>query len=127
MLDIILKFLTGDVTPEQWKFLRAFIWRCTVAFHMAYACGYLVMIGVPLQGFAQAQDVQAQGQELARVKEAGVLYARLGIVREIRFQTVALCINADPTMRLGILGTIDRLREDYRAITGTEYPEVRCP
>jgi hypothetical protein len=119
MLNLIIKVLTFDLTDTELKFLRDFLWRAVVTFHMVYACGYLALLGVPLQGFAQASEV-------AKYKEAVVLQARLGIVREIRLQTTAMCRSSDMEVRNALINTIDKLREDYRAITGEIYPEARC-
>lgn len=97
----------------------AVTWRAMVSFHMLYACGYLAVLGVPLAGFAQKTDVD-------RLQQAVVLQARLGLVREIRLQTDIMCTTPDVSTRIALRNTIDRLREDYRSITGIEYPDPRC-
>ena len=127
MMDKVIKFLTLGMTDDQLKFLRDQAWRALVAFHMAYACGYLTLIGLPISGFAHESEMKDLRVELDGLKTSGVLQARLGIVREIRLQTTAMCSTADPSIRVAMLGTIDRLRDDYRVLTGVEYPEVRCP
>src|SRR5688572_16593597 len=105
----IVNFLTFDLTPEQAKFLRDFTWRCVVTLHMAYACGYLAVLGIPLYGFAQVPRVE-------RLEQVVELQTRLGIVREIRAQTALMCASSGRT-REQIEETIDRLREDYKLVS----------
>lgn len=119
IIEWLLKMITGELTPSEAKAFMALTWRGLVSFHMLYACGYLAMIGIPLAGFAQKTDVDT-------IQKAVVLQARLGLVREIRLQTDAMCTSADAGTRAALRNTIDRLREDYRAITSAEYPDPRC-
>jgi hypothetical protein len=129
MMDKLLaglwNMLTGDVTPEQGKFLRDFGWRFLVTFHMCSAWGLLTFMGI--SGFTQAQETAAIKAEVSRLKDASALQTRLGIMREIRIHTTSMCAATDVTRRFEILGTIDRLREDWRQLNGETYPEVRCP
>jgi hypothetical protein len=121
-----VSFLTFGLPADQMKSICEFSWRCIVAFHMAYACGLLASLGLPLTGFAQKAELNEVKAEVARIDKALVLQARLGIIREIREHTVILCSTTDPRAKDTIQRTIDRLREDYRTLTKTEHPEPRC-
>lgn len=121
----VFNLMTGDATPEQAKFLKVFLWRAIVTFHMASAWGMLAFIGI--SGFTTAQETSALKDEVKQIKEASALQTRLGIVREIRIQASTMCSSPDMGIRNAIMNTIDRLREDYRSVTKETYPEVRCP
>ncbi len=121
----IVSMLAGDLTAEQRKFLSDFVWRCLVTFQIAAAWGMLGFLGI--SGFTKAQETAALRQEIHEQKQASVLQARLGIVREIRAQRDTMCSTSDQVIRNTIMNTIDRLREDYRAVTGESFAEVRCP
>lgn len=119
MLKDIWALVTAGVTPDQMQAVMRVGWRALIAFHMAYACGFLPMVGLPLQGFAMES-------KLEKIEDATVLQARLGIVREIRLTTAAMCETTDPRAREALQNTIDRLREDYRTITKAEFPQPMC-
>lgn len=125
LFGVLFSLVTGDVTPEQRKLLLEVGWRCLVGFQMAAAWGLLTFIGI--SGFTQAQETAAIRQEVKQLKDASALQARLGIVREIRLQTDSMCSTPNMQIRGAIMNTIDKLREDYRSVTGEGYPEVRCP
>jgi hypothetical protein len=120
MIEWMLKLVTGNLTPAEGRVLMAVGWRAVVSFHMLYACGYLATVGLPLTGFAQQRD-------LDEIKNITNLQLRLGLTREIRLQTNILCTSADAVAREGAQNMVDKLREDYRLLTGQNYPEQRCP
>lgn len=127
MVEWMAKLLTGSLTPAETRLLMAIGWRVLVSFHMLYACGYLVAIGLPLTGFAQKADVEAQRQATLELKKVVDLQLRLGLAREVRLQTSVFCSTTDAVTREATWTTINRLREDYRQLTGGEtLPEPRC-
>lgn len=90
-----------------------------MTFHMAYACGFLALAGLPLTGFAERKDVD-------ELRQAQFLATKLSLSRELRIQTTAFCNSTDVQAKNAILWTIDRLREDYFTLTKQTYPEPRC-
>lgn len=65
-IDRLLSLLIADWTPEQRKVAVTAGWRLLLAFHIAWACGWLAAIGLPMVGFAQESDVAAVKQELSQ-------------------------------------------------------------
>lgn len=68
MIDRMLNLFFGDVTPDEKKALTQLIFRGLLLMHIAWACGYLSVIG--LHGFANAGEVKAVRDELTVKMEA---------------------------------------------------------
>lgn len=64
MLDKLLKLVVGDMTPEQRRFATRLLFRSILVVHVAWACGWLALAGLPLPGFAQASDVDQVKRDL---------------------------------------------------------------
>lgn len=65
-IDRFLSLLVADWTPEQRKFAVTAGWRLVLTFHIAWACSWLAALGLPLDGFAQTNDVAQVKQDLSQ-------------------------------------------------------------
>jgi hypothetical protein len=64
MLDKLVSLFFGDTTPEQRRFATRLLFRGILVVHVAWACGWLALAGLPLPGFAQASDVDQVKRDL---------------------------------------------------------------
>jgi hypothetical protein len=69
MLDRLASIFFGDIPIEQRKTVTRLLFRGVVFVHIAWACGWLAMAGLPLQGFANAADVEQVKEELTQKME----------------------------------------------------------
>lgn len=65
MLDRALQFLTMDLTKHQLQGVVKVAYRGGVLIHIAFACGYLAMFGLP--GFAGAGEISGLRGQVARL------------------------------------------------------------
>lgn len=128
MMDKLIAFITFGLSEAELKVVRDFSWRVIVTGHMMFACGFLAFIGPAWAGFAFRQDVADINMQFSRLEESWKLQARLGVVREIRLQSEALCSldQSSEHARRAIRQTLDRLKDDYRMLTGQQYIETGC-
>lgn len=101
---------------DQALLLRV-LWVLLVSAHIAWACGWLTMIG--LTGFAKAESVQ----ELQRTVSSS---ARVTLSQEIRAQARVRCQSTDAAVRDSITRYIDSLQSEYERVAGQRFPEPPC-
>jgi hypothetical protein len=108
------------LTRDQQQLILRVLWVIAVSGHIAWVCGFLA--------FAGLQSPFARASELEKVAQAAKVSARISLQQELRAQTRLACSLSDPGQRATVERTIDKLREEYRAVTGGEsYPETICP
>lgn len=112
-------FLTLGLSDSQLKLVRDIGWRALVTFHMAYACGYLAIVGIPLAGFAQAEDVKQLAQI---IQEDRAERLELAILDARRLQ----CKAPDDEKRKTYSDKLQELRLKYRQITRQEPRIPAC-
>jgi len=93
------------------------LWVLAVSGHIAWACGWLSMVG--LGGFAKADD-------MSRLQQTVDASARVTISQEIRAQSRVRCASADQAVRDSLTRYIDSLQISYERVAGQRYPELPC-
>lgn len=93
------------------------LWVIAVSGHIAWACGWLVTLG--LVGFARADELK----ELRQTVQAS---ARVTLSQEIRAQARIRCLSSDVQIRDSITRYIDSLQVEYERIAGQRFPEPSC-
>lgn len=149
MIGTALKALIEEPTPEQKRYMRRMILPAIVFVHITWACGWLPSIGIPLQGFVFAADLdrrvkeavkrtdekidavakeQAATTALAKNIEAMLLENLMeGTRAKIREQVAKRCKTEGRIEREEINREIDRLQKRYRTYSGGEkYDEPTC-
>ena len=101
---------------DQALLLRV-LWVLLVSAHIAWACGWLSVLG--LSGFAKAENVDKLQQTVASS-------ARVTLSQEIRAQARVRCQSTDPAVRDSITRYIDSLQTEYERVAGQRYPEPQC-
>lgn len=92
-------------------------WVIIVTTHIAWACGWLGVLG--LIGFARAD-------ELSKLQQTVAASARVTLSQEIRAQNRVRCASTDQAVKDSITRYIDSLQTEYEKIAGQRYPEPPC-
>lgn len=106
-----------QLNRRQQALLIRIFWVILVSAHIAWACGWLTMIG--LVGFARADELK----ELRQTVQAS---ARVTLSQEIRAQARVRCLSSDSMVRDSITRYIDSLQNEYERIAGGRFPEPPC-
>lgn len=101
---------------QQALFLRI-LWVLVVSIHIAWACGWLSMLG--LVGFARANEV-------SQIQQTVNASARVTLSQEIRAQVRVRCSTSDQAIADSLTRYIDGLQTEYERIAGQRYPELPC-
>lgn len=146
LLESVWSALWGDATPqERMRFFRI-LFRFAVAFHIAWACGFLQPFG--LIGFAWSSEIDEamthtekahaellkpvnqrldeisrkleEQQELSKRLLIGQTASQLRDLHRIR------CLSTDHITRLRLEVDIEDAQSTYRALTGERYPLTPC-
>jgi len=72
MFDRILKFILHDVDPAHVNTVLRVAWRSVIVLHIAFACGWLGIIG--LTGFAKAAETENLKGSIAMVSQQVAKY-----------------------------------------------------
>lgn len=64
ILSRLVDFAVGDLTIEDRRRFSSMFFRSLLVFHIAWACGLLVAVGLPQSGFLQAQDLLSVHEEV---------------------------------------------------------------
>lgn len=96
------------------------LWVLFVTTHILWVCGWLAFLG--LAGpFAKADEV-------SDLRRSIVVVEKLQITQEMRVQTIYWCKAKDEGEKVAFEEALDRLRDEYKRITGGEQPpEFKCP
>lgn len=106
-----------QLSKRQQALVIRILWVLLVSVHIAWACGWLSVIG--LAGFAKAEEVR----DIRQTIEAS---ARVTLGREIREQALIRCRATDPAVRDSLTRYIDALQGEYERIAKQRYPEPPC-
>ena len=146
VFESIIGALWGDATPsERMKFFRI-MFRIAVAFHIAWACGFLRPVG--LIGFAWASDIN---EAVAQVEHTHAellkpINKRLDDISKQLDETQALskklligqltsqlrdlnrikCMTTDHVTRYRLETDMEDVQSNYRLLTGERYPLTPC-
>lgn len=102
------------LTKEQRRLLIRVFWVLLVTFNMLYVHGALIVIGLA-SPFASAADV-------ADLKKASTVNARIQIIQEMRLQKTAYCRTTDDQTRDSIIRYLVRLQGELKDITSEIEP-----
>lgn len=102
---------------RQQALILRILWVLGVSLHIAWACGWLAVIG--LVGFARADDVHSLQQTVNAS-------ARVTLAQEIRAQSHIRCQVSDQAVRDALTRYIDTLQYDYERISGQRLTEPLC-
>ena len=108
---------TYGFTDKQLAATVTLLWRLLVTFHIAWVCGFLISFGFN-PPFVAAETMKEVDIKVQKLTAAIKLTTKLALLREIRIQKTLLCTLTDPKLIEGVRYTLDRLREDYRELTG---------
>lgn len=113
-------FLTTafGLNAKQQRLVVQIGWVVIVTTHIAWACGWLAMLG--LAGFVKADDFR-------ELQQTTITSARVTISKEIREQAVIRCRVTDPVVAESITRYIEGLQSEYERITKTRVAEPACP
>lgn len=115
----ILSLGMGLSRRQQQLIIRT-LWVLLVTTNTLWTWGLLTWLGLTAP-FARAQTVA----DLQRIVSVS---ARLQLTQELRVQTLYWCGAKDDVQRNAVEQTLDRLREEYKHVTGGEAPpEFKCP
>lgn len=90
-------------------------WVVVVTGHIAWACGWLVFLGLPAPwARADALDALRHTQEVT---------AQITIANELRTMIRTRCKTTDPGTREGLDRYIESLQVEYQSLTRQRYPE----
>lgn len=146
ILESVWIAIWGDATPaDRMRFFRI-MFRFLVAFHIAWACGFLQPVG--LIGFAWVSDIKeavehtekahaellapvnkrldeiskqlTETQTLSRKLFIGQLSSQLRDLNRIR------CMTTDHVTRYRLESDIEEAQSNYRLMTGERYPLTPC-
>lgn len=112
----VADFLTLGLRADQLKLIRDVGWRAVVTFHMAYACGFLLTVGLPFSGFAHADEVKGIAAE---IREDRIERLELAIFDTRRSQCKANTVEA----KGNYAERLTDLQVKYRRLTGS-YPRI---
>lgn len=146
LLESIWDAVWGGATPDDRRKFMRISFRFAVAFHIAWACGFLQPVG--LIGFAWASDVSdainhtekvhaellapvnkrldeisaqlKETQELSKKLLVGQLTQQLRDLHRIR------CMTGDQSTRYRLEQDIEEAQINYRLLTGERYPLTPC-
>lgn len=116
---------TYGFTDKQLAATVTLLWRLLVTFHIAWVCGFLISFGFN-PPFVAAEDMKEVDSKMQKLATATRLTTKLALLREIRIQKTLLCTLTDPKLVDGVRYTLDRLREDYRELTGQDAVLEGC-
>lgn len=116
---------TYGFTDKQLAATVTLLWRLLVTFHIAWVCGFLISFGFN-PPFVAAADVKELDSKVKTLTAATQLTTKLSLLREIRIQKTLLCTLTDPKLLDGVIYTLDRLKEYYRELTGTNAVVEGC-
>lgn len=94
------------------------LWVIIVTTHILWACGLLGFMGMA-SPFARATDVED-------LRRATQVIEKIQLTQEMRVQTIYLCRAKDQDEKLAVEQALDRLRDEYKRITGEVAPEYKC-
>lgn len=115
----VLSLGMGLNRAQQRLIIRT-LWVLLVTTNMLWLWGFLAWAGLAVP-FARADTV-------AELQHTVMISARLQLTQELRVQTLYWCGAKDGQDKLAVEQTLDRLRDEYRRITGGETPpEFKCP
>lgn len=106
-----------NLTRSQKSLLLRIGWVILVTTHIAWACGWLGVLG--LIGFAKADELK----ELRQTVQAS---ARVTLSQEIRAQATIRCRVTDQYAKDSITRYIDSLQIEYERIAGQRLTEPPC-
>lgn len=108
------------LSRSQQRLIIRTLWVLLVTTNMLWLWGFLTWAGLAVP-FAKAATVE----ELQHIV---MVSARLQLTQELRVQTLYWCGAKDGQDRSAVEQTLDRLRDEYKRITGGETPpEFKCP
>lgn len=108
------------LTKKQQQLVIRTLWVLLVTTNMLWIWGFLGWLGLAVP-FARADTV-------TELQHTVMISARLQLTQELRVQTIYWCQAKDGQEKLAVEQTLDRLRDEYKRITGGETPpEFKCP
>lgn len=108
------------LTRGQQRLIIRTLWVLLVTTNMLWLWGFLAWAGLAVP-FARAETV-------AELQHIVMVSAKLQLTQELRVQTLYWCGAKDGQDKFAVEQTLDRLRDEYRRITGGEVPpEFKCP
>lgn len=115
----LLSLGMGLNRSQQQLIIRT-LWVLIVTTHILWACGMLGIFGLA-SPFARADEV-------AELKRSTTVIEKIQLTQEMRVQTIYWCKAKDEGERTAFEQALDRLRDEYKRITGGETPpEFKCP
>lgn len=115
----ILSLGMGLNRKQQQLIIRT-LWVLLVTTNALWTWGALAWAGMTAP-FARADIV-------TELSHTVMISARLQLTQELRVQTLYWCGAKDENQKVSVEQTLDRLRDEYRRITGGETPpEFKCP
>jgi hypothetical protein len=115
----ILSLGMGLTRGQQQLIIRT-LWVLLVTSNMFWTWGLLAWAGIAAP-FARAVTVED-------LQHTVMISAKLQLTQELRVQTLYWCKAKDGQEKYAVEQTLDRLRDEYRKITGGETPpEFTCP
>ena len=146
LIESVWDAIWGGASPEDRRSFMRLAFRFAVAFHIAWACGFLQPVG--LIGFAWATDVdeaishtEKTHAELlapvnkrldeisAQLKEQQILARRLlvgQLTQQLRDLHRIRCMTTDPNTRYRLESDIEEAQGNYRLLTAERYPLTPC-
>jgi hypothetical protein len=121
-MEKLVSFLLLGVPRDQQGVVINVLWRAFMLSFVMWSLGAFGMMGLP--GFLWASDAQELEEKVDRLQESADISARISLAQEIRAYAAARCKADDPEPFNQV---IERLQVDYERITGSRYPEPRCP
>lgn len=106
-----------QLTKRQQALILRVLWVLLVSAHIAWACGWLTLIG--LAGFAKAEEV-------SRLQQTVSASARVTLSQEIRSQARVRCAATDQAVKDSLTRYIDSLQSEYERVAGQRFPEPPC-
>jgi len=108
------------LTRGQQQLIIRTLWVLLVTTNALWTWGLLAWMGLTAP-FARAVTVE-------ELQHTVMISARLQLIQELRVQTLYWCSAKDGQEKFSVEQTLDRLRDEYRRITGGETPpEFKCP
>lgn len=108
------------LTRTQQRLIIRTLWVLLVTTNMLWLWGFLAWAGLTAP-FAKADTV-------TELQHTVMISARLQLTQELRVQTLYWCAAKDGNDKYAVEQTLDRLRDEYKRITGGETPpEFKCP
>jgi len=101
------------------------IWRLLVTWHILWVCNFLVVVGMP-SPMLRAEDLQQLTADVVELKAAYTLTTKIALLREMRIQKQLWCVTEDKRQKDILEVTLERLAQDYRNLTKTQEPTLRC-